>query len=232
MLNDNAKLYPFRNDPDGEGLYEEFRPAATGQANPYLWVNPNGTPRMHLVWDDDRWNNPAVKGELPNRDVFFARQGDSDESVYISQVFDAGVPAKWYVLSWWAATEHLDDLVFQTRFGTDPFPPQEAITTPTWTNWTGNAGSTYLDPECPNGPGAGCYYDAPGRHIVDPAGQAWVACKAPNCPESYQYIQYKIILRSSNPPLIGHHRKSAISQVKIHYQGAYRNYVPLVTRGF
>jgi hypothetical protein len=218
VLNDNAKLYPYRDNPDMQ-VYELYKPAATRQANPSIYRDDTG---VYVAWDDDRWDDPLRSGTVRNRDVFFAQMGISADAIYVSPVLDAHAEAQWYVLSWWAATDHYDDLVLQTRFGISgaKSPPHEDVAANGWTKWTGNPSSTYLGCEA----GAGCYYDAPGRHIVDPDGKEWIGCSGVNCPESYRYIQYKVIMRYT------HSFRTALSQVKIYYKGANRVYLPIVIK--
>ena len=79
----------------------------------------------------------------------------------------------------------------QTRFGNTPNPPLNDVAANGWTAWTGNPSSAYLGCSA----GADCFYDAPGRRIVDPNGDDWFQCPGPNCPPSYRYIQYKVIIR-------------------------------------
>ncbi|NLF13385.1 MAG: hypothetical protein GX597_16495, partial [Anaerolineaceae bacterium] len=185
-VNDNPKLYGYRDDPDDYALY---RPAATRQANPYLYSQrsptPSWSPLLYLTWDDDRWDEPLHAGAVRNRDVFMTRLGMPPQSVHVSPVMGSSsyVPT-WYVLSWWGVTEHSSDLLFQTRFGLNPDPPHTDEELNGWTRWTGNPSSPYLCPDA----GEGCYYDAPGRHIVGPDGSEW--------PE-YPYMQYKVIIRDT-----------------------------------
>jgi hypothetical protein len=225
VLNDNAKLYPYRDDPDRQ-VYELYKPAATRQSNPSIYRDDTG---VYVAWDDDRWDDPLRSGTVRNRDVFYAEMGISDDAIYISPVLDARAEAQWYVLSWWAATEHSDDLLLQTRFGISgaASPPHEDVEANGWTRWTGNSSSTY--PDCPTGAGVDCYYDAPGRHIVDPDGKEWIGCSGSSCPISYRYIQYKVVIRSTSPwwqnPF-----KTALSQVKIYYKGGNTVYLPIVIK--
>jgi hypothetical protein len=231
VVNDNAKLIPYRDDLDQYALYG---PAATGQHNPYIRVDEEG---IYLVWDDDRWDEPLQPSTVRNRDVFFAQMRTRDwhtftpaealpadnQGVYISSVIDSrAANPLWYVLSWWGATEHSGDLLLQTRFGNTPYPPQENAATGTWTKWTGNPSSTYLGCLA----GEGCYYDAPGRHIVRPNGHDWL--QYPNEP-TYRYMQYKVIMRSTSPS-ITLSRLTALSQVTIYYKGLYALYLPLVQK--
>ena len=215
MVNSNAKLFAYRDDLD---QYEIYKPAATRQINPYICVDQAG---IYVAWDDDRWDEPLEPNSVRNRDVFFARMGSALDGIYISPVIDShGAEPKWYVLSWWGATEHLGDLLFQTRFGNSVYPPQQDIEANTWTRWTGNPSSPYLGCSA----GVGCYYDAPGRHIVRPDGTDWFS--DPDHPDQYRYIQYKVIIRHAR------HRLTAVSQVTIHYQGPYEVYLPLTLKGF
>ena len=210
MVNSNAKLHVFRDDPT---QYEIFKPAAARQSDPYLVVDDNGT--VYVAWDDDRWDDPFRVGSVRNRDIFASRMEATTTGAYISPVIQSRTaePA-WYVLSWWAATGHSTDVLFQTRFGTTPNPPQQDVAANGWTRWTGNPGSTYLG--CDSG--VGCYYDAPGRHIVGPNGDDWFGDTNPG---AYPYMQYKIIMRGKN-------RWTALSQVIIHYKGPEEIYLPLV----
>ncbi len=225
MLNDNPKLYAYRDGLDelGRPNYEIFKPAATRQSNPYVHAeeppSANFFPQLYVVWDDDRWDKPLEPGTVRNRDIFFARHGSLSEAIYISPVFDALLSdAQWYVLSWWGATEQLGDLLFQTRFGVagaSYFPPKEDVAEDGWTRWTGNPSSTYLGCTA----GEGCYYDAPGRHIVRPDGTDWI--HDPDHAGQYRYIQYKVIIRGSS-------RLTALSQVSIFYKGGGLIYLPIV----
>lgn len=238
VVNDNAKLIAYRDNPD---LYQTFKPAATRQQNPYIVVDEAG---IFLVWDDDRWDRPVEPGTVRNRDIFFAQMRSPDWrifppaeapppdnlGIYISPVIDSRASdPRWYVLTWWGATEHAGDLLFQTRFGNTPNPPQQNAAVGTWTKWTGNPSSTYLGCTA----GEGCYYDAPGRHIVDPAGKEWFDCPGPDCPGNYRYMQYKVIIRDfdedDSPSLM---RTTAVGQVKIYYRGPYTVYLPVVHRNY
>ncbi|MFN2166758.1 MAG: hypothetical protein ACK2U9_10930, partial [Anaerolineae bacterium] len=100
-----------------------------------------------------------------------------------------------------------------------PYPPKDDSATGGWTRWTGNPSSTYLGCVA----GADCFYDAPGRHIVDANGNDWFDCPGPNCPSSYRYIQYKVIIRDYS-------RFTALGQVTIHYKGPAIIYLPIVLR--
>jgi hypothetical protein len=214
VVNDNAKIYAFRDDTlypnSGEpNQYEIFQPAATGQFNPAVLVDATG---IYAMWDDDRWDDPTVAGTMRDRDVFFARMGANPEGIYLSPVIDGIRPdSTWYVLSWWGATQHAGDLLLQTRFGDTPYPPRDDVAANTWTRWTGNPSSTYLGCVA----GAGCYYDAPGRHIVGPDGT-----ESP----TYRYMQYKVIIRGAD-------RLTALSRATIYYLGPRHIYLPLVVRG-
>ena len=204
VVNDDAKLYGYRNDLDE---YELYKPAATRQSNPSIFGD-----ELHLyaAWDDDRWDKPMEPNSVRNRDIFAARTFIQPEAIYVSPVIDARTQATWYALDWWGATQHRADLLMQTRFGDDPYPPQENTTTATWTKWTGNPSSPYLGCDA----GEGCYYDAPGRAIVGTDGTHW--------PKS-RYIQYKVIIRDYGP-------FTALSRVTIHYEGLYSQYLPLIER--
>jgi hypothetical protein len=185
-----------------------------------------------VVWDDDRADDPTIQSSVRNRDVFGARMATPDQGnypsqgIYISPVIDGRATApQWYVLAWWGATQHQGDLLLQTRFGNNQSPPKDDVVANGWTRWTGNPSSTYLGCTA----GVGCYYDAPGRHIVDPAGNDWFGC-GDSCPGPYKYIQYKVIIRGPAPHL---DRITALSQVTIHYLGARTAgniYLPLVLR--
>jgi hypothetical protein len=221
-VNDNAKLYPLRDNPV---KYKIYQPAATGQFNPSIVADDSG---VFVAWDDDRWDDPTVTGTVRNRDVFMAQMGSEPEGIFISPVIDGGaVDPKWYVLSWWGVTEHGGDVLFQTRFGDDPYPPKEGTASGGWTAWTGNASSgAYVDPvECPTGSGEGCVYDAPGRRIVDPDGDDWFDCDGATCPGPYRYMQYKVIQR-------GPSRRTAVSRVVVHYDGGIRVYLPIVLKAY
>ncbi|MBN1815174.1 MAG: hypothetical protein JXA14_25300 [Anaerolineae bacterium] len=228
-VNSNAKLHIFRDDLT---WYDLYKPAAARQSNPYIVVDADA---IYVAWDDDRWDDPRMVG-VQNRDVFAAKTADTTYGSYVSPVLDARTnEPDWYVLSWWAATDHYADVLFQTRFGNTPTPPQEDVAENTWTQWTGNAGSSYLDcngadptevPCCPDGsnPGAGCYYDAPGRHIVDPDGNDWFG---PFKPGPYRYMQYKILMRSNRlAPW------TALTQVKVYYKGPPKYFLPVVFRNY
>ena len=229
VLNDNVKIYKYRDGVDAQGwpLYETFKPAATGQFNPSIYADqppsPTFAPRLYLAWDDDRWDQPLEPSTVRNRDIFSAKLG-STEGIYISPVFDSlSEDARWYMLSWFGATQHFGDLVLQTRFGEDgaPYPPKDGTAGNGWTAWTGNPSI-----EQPGCPGEGCYYDAPGRHLVDPNGETWINCGTPGdpaCPGPYRYIQYKVIIS-------GPGRLTALSRVTIHYDGGNRVYLPIVVK--
>jgi len=214
VVNDNAKLYAYRDD---QSLYKNFMPAATRQSNPSIYAelatSVTFSPHLYVSWDDDRWDEPFEPGSVRNRDVFMTRLGYGYmEGIYISQVIDAHGLSKWYVLSWWGATQHSTDLLMQTRFGTTPNPPQSDVAANGWTRWTGNPSSPYLGCSA----GVGCYYDAPGRHIVGPSGNEW---------PDYRYIQYKVIIR-------GYSRLTALSRVVLHYKGPHEVYLPIVSKGY
>jgi hypothetical protein len=213
VVNDNAKIYAYRNDLD---VYRVFTPAATRQLNPSIYAAPPTSPTFQslvaVAWDDDRWDRPLEPNTVRNRDIFMTKTGYYyPEGVYISEPIDSRTEAKWYVLSWYAVTQHAGDVLLQTRFGDTPYPPQDDVAANGWTQWTGNPSSPYLGCDA----GVGCYYDAPGRHIVDPDGNDW--------PES-RYIQYKVIIN-------GFSRITALSQVTIHYEGPFSVWLPLVLKG-
>jgi hypothetical protein len=127
VINSNAKIHALRDDLT---LYRTYKPAAARQSNPYIIVDEAG---IFLAWDDDRWDDPTLAG-VPDRDVFAAKMGATTEGAYVSPVIDALVAdPNWYVLSWWAATDHTADILFQTRFGTTLFPPQENVAQNGWT---------------------------------------------------------------------------------------------------
>jgi hypothetical protein len=221
VLNDNAKLYAYRNDLD---VYRDYRPAATRQLNPSIYAyapqTPTFFPRLYTAWDDDRWDEPFEVGTVRNRDIFMTKIGYSqDEAIYISAPIDSRKQANWLVLSWWGITEGFGDLLLQTRFGTTPYPPRANIAKNGWTKWTGNPSSGYLGCDA----GVGCFYDAPGRHIVAPSGHSWFECPGPNCPPTYRFIQYKVIVR-------GFSRLTALSEVTIHYEGPHILHLPIVIR--
>jgi hypothetical protein len=217
MVNSNAKIHALRDDLT---LYRTYKPAAARQSNPQILVDGAG---IFVVWDDDRWDDPTLAG-VPNRDIFAAKMGATTEGAYVSPVIDALVgDPNWYVLSWWAATDHTADILFQTRFGTTLFPPQENVAQNGWTKWTGNPGAIYQEPPF-NGCSAGvdCYYDAPGRHMVGPLGDDWFG---PTNPGAYRYMQYKVIMNGSS-------YWTALGQVTIHYKGPGRSYLPIIRRGY
>jgi hypothetical protein len=226
VVNDDAKLYGYRNNLDD---YEDFKPAATGQFNPSVYRDPTG---FYVAWDDDRWDKPLKPGVVRNRDVLFTRSEVMTRAIYISPVIDSRTQSSWYVLSWWGATDYQGDLLLQTRFGENPYPPQipvtsaAGITATGWTPWTGNPSSPYLGCDA----GAGCFYDAPGRHIVDPSGNTWFDCPGPNCPEQYQYMQYKVIIQCFYETCVWPGRLTALSQVTIHYRGLNTYYLPIVRK--
>jgi hypothetical protein len=217
VINGNPKLYALRDDP---AKYEEYKPAAVRQANPSVAVDASG---IYVAWDDDRYDDPSITETVRARDIFVAEWGLSGEGVYLSPVIDSGTEAPlWYVLSWFGATQHNDDLLFQTRFGSDDSPPQSGSAGSGWTAWTGNPSSPYLGCTA----GSGCYYDAPGRHIVDPVGQEWFDCPGLGCPDPYRYMQYKVIIRDD-------YRFTAVSQVTVHYEGrGFEIFLPLVFRNY
>jgi hypothetical protein len=216
MVNGNPKIYALRDDP---AKYEIYKPAATGQADPSILVDEAG---IYVAWDDERWDDPSLTGKVRNRDVFSSRMrlpGETKDGIYISPVLDGqDVAPRWYVLSWFGATQHSGDLLFQTRFGNNRNPPKGDVAADTWTRWTGNPGS----------PGAvgcsagiACYYDAPGRHIVRPDGTDWFSNPSG---AQYRYMQYKVIIT-------GPDRLTALSQVTVYYDGGGFNvYLPVVLR--
>jgi hypothetical protein len=215
-VNGNAKIYALRDDPV---KYDTYKPAATGKKNPSVFVNEAG---VYVAWDDNRQDDPTVVGTGRNRDIFFARQDPAATGIYISPVLGPGwgVPM-WYVLSWRGVTEHAGDILFQTRFGVSPDPPQDDAATSEWTAWTGNPGSPAAV-GC--SAGANCYYDAPGRRIVDPSGDDWYDCVGASCPGPYPYMQYKVILS-------GPSRRTAVSRVTVYYEPP-KVYLPLVLRNY
>lgn len=213
VVNDNAKLYAYRDDLS---LYRDYKPAATRQSNPSVYAEPPASasysPKLYVSWDDDRWDEPFQPGSVRNRDVFMTKLGYGySTGIYISQVIDTHALSKWYVLSWWGATQYYTDLLMQTRFGTTPNPPQSDVAANGWTRWTGNPSSPYLGCVA----GVACYYDAPGRHIVGPDGTDW--------PE-YRYIQYKVIIGGTS-------RLTALSRVTLYYKGPFTIFLPLITKG-
>jgi hypothetical protein len=228
MVNGNPKLHAYRDDlaasPDLlSDEYSQMKPAAVGQLNPSVKVDPAG---IFVAWDDDRWDAPFEPGTVRDRDVFSAKMGMNEDGIYLSPVLDGGENyPKWYVLSWWGATQHSGDLLFQTRFGNTAQPPHDPSLNAgtTWTPWTGNPSSGYLSCTA----GTDCYYDAPGRHIVRPDGTTWLG--SPDHPEQYRYMQYKVIIRRTSP-LWEHPRKTAVSQVVIHYEGPNAVYLPMIRR--
>ncbi len=214
-VNDNAKLYALRDDPT---KYETYQPAATGQKNPSVYVNDAD---IYVSWDDNRFDDPTLVGTGRDRDVFFARMGLAGEGIYISPVLDGNADAPmWYVLSWRGVTEHQGDILFQTRFGTNTNPPQSPSGDAYWTAWTGNPSTPVAG--CPGAGSGDCYYDAPGRHIVDESGDDWFDC-GESCP-AYPYMQYKLILT-------GPSRRTAVSRITVYYEGdEFIIYLPLVLR--
>jgi hypothetical protein len=127
------------------------------------------------------------------------------------------------VLSWRGVTEHGGDILFQTRFGIDSTPPKSGTAGDGWTDWTGNPGSPAAV-GC--SAGAGCVYDAPGRHIVDPSGDDWFDCEGASCPGPYPYMQYKVILT-------GPSRRTAVSRITVYYEGdEFTIYLPVVLRNY
>jgi hypothetical protein len=217
-VNGNAKLYALRDDP---AKYETYKPAATGKKNPAVFVNGSG---IYVAWDDNRFDDPTVTGTGRDRDVFFARMGSEAQGIYISPVLHGKSDAPmWYVLSWRGVTEHAGDILFQTRFGTNPNPPKTGTAGGGWTAWTGNPGSPSAV-GC--SAGANCFYDAPGRHIVDPSGDDWFDCEGASCPGPYPYMQYKVILTGSS-------RRTAVSRVTVFYQGdGFTVFLPVVLRSY
>lgn len=230
-VNSNAKLHALRDTPDltrhDSGTYRVYRPAATRQANPYLYIDETA---IYIGWDDDRWNDPLAAGQVRDFDVFAVKAANWDDEAigaFVSPVIhaDTNEPA-WYVLSWFGATAHFGDVLFQTRFGKTPNPPLGGEADANWTAWTGNP-SNYVE-GCPGDFAASdepCYYDAPGRHIVDPEGNDWFNCDETTCPGWYPYIQYKITMKMNN---LYTGRWTAVSQVTLHYQGPNVVYLPLV----
>ena len=217
-VNGNAKLYALRDDPI---KYDTYKPAATGKKNPSVYVNDSD---IYVAWDDNREDDPTVTGTGRDRDVFFARTGSLAEGIYISPVLDGKSDAPyWYVLSWRGVTEHLGDILFQTRFGSNRNPPKDGSAGGGWTGWTGNPGSPSAV-GC--SAGLNCYYDAPGRHIVDPSGSDWFDCEGASCPGPYPYMQYKVILS-------GPSRRTAVSRVTVFYEGdEFTVFLPLVLRSY
>ena len=216
-VNGNAKLYALRDDPV---KYETYKPAATGKKNPSVYVNDSD---IYVAWDDNRLDDPTVAGTGRDRDVFFARVGSAAEGIYISPVLHGETEApKWYVISWRGVTEHFGDILFQTRFGVNANPPKDGTAGGGWTAWTGNPGSPAAV-GC--SAGAGCYYDAPGRHIVDPGGNDWFDCLGTSCPGPYTYMQYKVILS-------GPSRRTAVSRIAVYYSDQFPTYLPIVLRNY
>jgi hypothetical protein len=212
VVNDNAKIYAYRNDLE---VYRVYKPAATRQLDPSIYASPPSAPTfqslMAVAWDDDRWDLPLEPNTVRNRDIFMTKTGyNYPQGVYISEPIDSRTVAKWYVLSWYAVTPYAGDVLLQTRFGSTPYPPQDDVAANGWTRWTGNPSSTSVGCLA----GVGCYYDAPGRHIVGPGGNDW--------PES-RYIQYKVIIN-------GFSRITALSQVTIHYEGPFSVSVPMAMK--
>jgi hypothetical protein len=212
VVNDNAKIYAYRNDVE---VYRVFKPAATRQLDPSIYAARPSAPTFQslvaVAWDDDRWDRPLEPNTVRNRDVFMTKTGyNYPQGIYISDPIDSRTVATWYVLSWYAVTQHAGDVLFQTRFGSTPYPPHDDVAANGWTRWTGNPSSTSVGCLA----GVGCYYDAPGRHIVGPDGSDW--------PES-RYIQYKVIIN-------GFSRVTAVSQVTIHYEGPFSVALPMVIK--
>ena len=222
VLNDNAKLYNYRDDPATWAL---TKPANVRQSNPSIFAVPvmgkvtrtvnsivdiGGVPtlvtttvtttqaldaeRMFVMaWDDDRWDTPLTPGTRRNRDVFFARTNVTGYGVYISPVFDTlSSPTTWYSLDWFGTTGHGTPTYFQTRTGNTPTPPKQNAAVSTWTVFTGTQPI-----QMQNGPTDPIYVnDAPGQPIVSPPGR---------------YIQYKLIID-------GYSYATAVTRVTIHYE--------------
>jgi hypothetical protein len=222
VLNDNAKLYNYRDDP---AMWALTKPANVRQSNPSIFAVPvmgvvtittNSTvdvggvstlitttvtttkaldqERMFVMaWDDDRWDTPLTPVTRRNRDIFFARPNVTGYGVYLSPVFDALAGlTTWYSLDWFGTTDHGTPTYFQTRTGDTPTPPKENVALNSWSVFTGTQPIEML-----NGPKTTIYVnDAPGQPIVSPRGR---------------YIQYKLIMD-------GYSNRTAVTRVTIHYE--------------
>jgi hypothetical protein len=219
-LNDNAKLYNYRDDP---AMWALTKPANVRQSNPSVFAVPVmgevtrtvvaladdqitvvtttitttralDQERMFVMaWDDDRWDTPLKPGTRRNRDIFFARRNVTGYGVYISPVFDTlSGPATWYSLDWFGTTDHSTSTYFQTRTGATPTPPKENAAINSWTVFTGTQPI-----KMKWGPTDPIYVnDAPGQPIISPPGR---------------FIQYKLIID-------GYSNATAVTRVTIHYE--------------
>ena len=132
VVNDNAKLYRYRDDP---AMWEQTKPANVRQSNPSIAVS-NG--QLYAAWDDDRWDTPLTPGTRRNRDVFFARSAFDQYGVYLSPVFDTNSQlTTWFTLDWFGTTDHRTPTYFQTRTGNTPVPPKEDAAIDAWSVFTG-----------------------------------------------------------------------------------------------
>jgi hypothetical protein len=228
-LNDNAKLYSYRDDP---AMWELTKPANVRQSNPSIFAVPvtgvvaitttslvdiGGVPTVItttvtttkaldqertfvMAWDDDRWDTPLTPGTRRNRDIFFARRNVTGYGVYLSPVFDTLSPmSTWYSLDWFGTTDHGTPTYFQTRTGNTPTPPKQNAALNGWSVFTGTQPI-----QMRNGPLSPIFVnDAPGQPIVSPPGR---------------YIQYKLIID-------GYSYATAVTRVTIHYRS---NIVPVI----
>ena len=222
VLNDNAKLYNYRDDP---AMWEVTKPANVRQSNPSLFAVPifqeitqsvvslvdiGGVPTLVtdtittttavgessfvMAWDDDRWDTPLTPGTRRNRDVFAAARAEGTSyGVYLSPIFDTNSQlTTWFTLDWFGTTDYDTPTYFQTRTGNTPVPPKENAAVDTWTVFTGTQAI-----QMQNGPVSPIYVnDAPGQTIVSPPGR---------------YIQYKLIID-------GRSAATAVTRVTIHYE--------------
>jgi hypothetical protein len=236
VLNDNAKLYNYRDDP---AMWALTKPANVRQSNPSIFAVPvmgevtrtvvsigegsilvtttvtttqalDAERMFVMAWDDDRWDTPLAPGTRRNRDIFFARPNITGYGVYISPVFDTKSPlTTWYSLDWFGTTDHRTPSYFQTRTGNTPIPPKENAAVDSWSVFTGTQPIQTV-----NGPTDPIYVnDAPGQPIVSPPGR---------------YIQYKLIID-------GYSNATAVTRVTIHYENKVvpmRVFLPLVISNY
>ena len=239
VLNDNAKLYNYRDNP---AMWALTKPANVRQSNPSIfavpvmgdghhapstaswtlaacrpWSPPLSPPprrwtpeRMFVMaWDDDRWDTPLTPGTRRNRDVFFARTNVTGYGVYISPVFDTLSPLTTWYSLDWFGT---------TDHGTPTYFQTRTGNTPTppkqnaaLNTWSVFTGTQPIQMQ--NGPVSPINVnDAPGQPIVSPPGR---------------YIQYKLIID-------GYSYATAVTRVTIHYENKIVPvaFLPMVTSGF
>ena len=242
MVNDGARLHDFDTSSADYAFYRRDMPPHAHQRNPSIastlttdWTS-NARGYVYVVWDDDRIEDPFM-----DRNVYFTRSSilfgghrrkysspDGSDNVpgqnvrygsgaFVSQIFDSGSPdTVWYIADWDAVTEGGTYITLQTRLGNSR---EEVLAS----DWYPHERFPYPDdPVSTGAPLLG--YDAPGRHIVNAAGEQW--------PKA-QFIQYRINFWARNVSHAGQIVKlntPCLFDVILHYERPPIVYLPVVLR--